>query len=91
MGAEGGHVTACGMTTFSEIWQSSPLDGRFSRAILMIQKVDLRLGTQSSFFVFAKTRALTLQNFWQAHVRHLGYSFVHFRSPPPHDDHCQVP
>lgn len=33
MGSAGGHVTACGMTTFSEIWQSSPLDGRFLSAI----------------------------------------------------------
>jgi hypothetical protein len=33
MGAEGGHFTACGMTTFSEIRQSSPLDGRFLSAI----------------------------------------------------------
>jgi hypothetical protein len=33
MGAEGGHVTACETTTFSEIRQSSPLDGRFFSAI----------------------------------------------------------
>jgi len=23
-------------------------------------------------------------------VRNLGFSFVHFRSPPPHDDLCQI-
>ena len=24
------------------------------------------------------------------YVRGLGFSFVHFRAPPPHDDHCQI-
>lgn len=24
------------------------------------------------------------------YVRSLGFSFVHFRAPPPHDDHCQI-
>jgi hypothetical protein len=73
MGAEGGHVTACGMTTFSEIWQSSPLDGRFSRAILM--KVDLRLGTQSSFLFLLKNVEV---NFVQGAKGHTAVI-------PPHD------
>jgi hypothetical protein len=24
------------------------------------------------------------------YVRSQGFSFVHFRAPPPHDDHCQI-